>query len=256
MRPTRTLFLLVPILVSCGSVQIILKPPIQKQCDSTGLKGCPELTDGTLLYVQGDKVKGKEALIKAAAQNAPDKLKKFAQALKELDMIPGVMGYMMQVMEVADILASAPGGGDQAGAPRPKRRRRGGARPEDLDVLFATADVDGPREGGIVAPSISSDRGSCGGLGGYAVCVWAATGPLVVTELATSPGCPVGLIAGASKTAALIDAPRWVARNPPGLGGARVFVRDGESLFVGVQTNTGGDTHCALSWAGFRPWDD
>src|SRR5271167_548745 len=100
MRFTRTLFLLLPMLCSCGSVQIILKPPIENRCGAAGLKGCPELTDGVLLYVEGDKVKGKEALIKAAAQNAPAKVKQFAQALKELDKIPGTTAYMKQVMEI------------------------------------------------------------------------------------------------------------------------------------------------------------
>jgi hypothetical protein len=282
MRPARTLvfsLLLAPILTSCGSVQIILKPPVEQQCGTAGLKGCPELTDGVLLYVQGQKAKGKDQLIKAAAQNAPEKLKKFAQALKELQKIPGVSGYMREVLEVADILASSQGGADASGAPvagvpvavagvpvagvpvgvavapGPRRRRRPGTRPEDLDVMYATADFDGPREGSIVAPEISSAKGPCGGLAGYTYCVWVTTGPLVVTELSTSPGCPVGLIAGAARSGPVIGSPRWFTRNPPRLGGARMFVRDGESLFIGMQAPAGGDTHCNMSWAGFRPWD-
>ena len=92
----RTLFLLLPLLSACGGVQIILKPPIEKQCGSAGLKGCPELTDGVLLYVQGDKPKGKEAILRGAAQNAPAKIRRFAQTLKELDKIPGTNAYMKQ----------------------------------------------------------------------------------------------------------------------------------------------------------------
>jgi hypothetical protein len=257
--PARTLFVLLPILASCGSVQIILKPPIENRCGTTGLKGCPELTDGVLLYVQGDKVKGKEALLKAAAQNEPAKVKQFAQALKELDKIPGTGAYMKQVMEIVDILASAPGaapggqgGGQvvaQAGVHK-RRRRHNGPPPVDIETRFAAGDVPGEQDGGMVAPAINSDRGSCGGVPGYAFCVWAATGPLVVTQLAVNPACPVEMVAGAAKTAQNIDAPRWVARQPR--GATRVFVRDGESLFIGVQTPLN-DPSCALSWTGVYP---
>jgi hypothetical protein len=245
MRPTR---LLIPLLVStlfgCGSVQIVLKPPIEQQCGTAGLRGCPALTDGVLLYVQGDKVKGKEALIKGAAQNAPEKLKKFAELLKGLDKIPGTNAYMKQVLEVADIIASAPG--------KPPRKKRGRGAPAvvDIETRYASGPIEGDEDGATIVPGINSDRGSCGNLQGYAYCVWAATGPLVVTELEANPSCRVELVAGAAKTAQAIDSPRWIAKNPH--GPTRVFVRDGESLFIGVQSPNS-DPFCGISWSGVYP---
>jgi hypothetical protein len=38
----------------CGAAQLAMKGPISNQCASTGLKGCPELTDGVMEYVGGD----------------------------------------------------------------------------------------------------------------------------------------------------------------------------------------------------------
>jgi hypothetical protein len=119
MRPLRTLFVLLPILCGCGSAQLVLKSPVEDQCGKAGLKGCPELTDGVLFYVDGDKVKGKDHLLKGAAQNAPAKVRQFAKALKQLplDKIPGGNKYTKLVLEVIDILAGASGGGGVDGGP-------------------------------------------------------------------------------------------------------------------------------------------
>jgi len=50
-----------------------------------------------------------------------------------------------------------------------------------------------------------------------------------------------------------MDLPRWVARNPHGLGNDRAMVRRGEGLFLGAQASA--DARCSLTWAGFRPND-
>jgi hypothetical protein len=42
---------------------------------------CPELVDGVLLYVDGDKAGAQEKIRRGAAQNAPEELRKFAKAL-------------------------------------------------------------------------------------------------------------------------------------------------------------------------------
>src|SRR5262245_31491263 len=112
MQLNRMLVFALPLLVSCGGVQIILKSPVEDRCSKAGLKGCPELTEGVLLYVEGDKVKGKETVLKGAAENAPEKVREFAAAIKELKNIPGATNYVKPLIEIADILASAKGGGE------------------------------------------------------------------------------------------------------------------------------------------------
>lgn len=107
MRLMRAFLLLIPILVGCGgSVKVVLKSPVESKCNSSGLKGCPELTEGVLVYVEGDEVKGKEMLIKGAAANAPADVKKFAKAVKQLKKVPGAESYTKKIVEVATILAA------------------------------------------------------------------------------------------------------------------------------------------------------
>lgn len=250
MRSTRTLFslLLLPILYGCSSVQIILKPPVESECGSAGLKGCPELTEGVLLYVEGEEAKGKDKLLRGAAENAPAKVRKFAQALKELNKIPGASNYMKQVMKVADILASAKGA-DDAGPPG-ATARRGGGSPGASDGVD-----DDRRLGGVVSPATSRDRAACGALGAFGSCMFVAAGPLVLTDLTTNAGCPAETVVGVLKLSGLLDLPRWAARNPHGMGSERAVVRAGESLFFGVQASGANDARCGLTWAGFRPAD-
>lgn len=108
MRLSHKLFLaFFPVLVACGGVQVVLKPPVEDRCGKAGLKGCPALTEGVITYVQGDEAKGKDLLLKGAAENAPAKVRKFAKALRQLKSVPGVSSHMAKVLEVADILAGA-----------------------------------------------------------------------------------------------------------------------------------------------------
>jgi hypothetical protein len=59
----------------------LIKAPVEQQCSRYGLKGCPELVDGVILYVDGDERGGTQQLERAAAKNTPAELKRFAQAL-------------------------------------------------------------------------------------------------------------------------------------------------------------------------------
>ena len=110
MKPLHTALFLVPLLAACGGATIVLKSPIQEQCDKAGLQGCPALVDGALVYLGGDKVNGKAQMLSASAQNAPEKVKVFADAIRvlPLDKIPGAGAkYGAIILEIADILAGA-----------------------------------------------------------------------------------------------------------------------------------------------------
>ena len=45
------------LIVGCAAGSMMIKGPVQQQCAGYGLKGCPELVDGVVLYLDG-----KEAL--------------------------------------------------------------------------------------------------------------------------------------------------------------------------------------------------
>ncbi|MFT3767581.1 MAG: hypothetical protein QM820_19170 [Minicystis sp.] len=246
MRLVRSLFVLLPIVVGCGSAQLVLKSPVESKCNSAGLKGCPELTEGVLLYVEGKKDEGKEKITAGAAQNAPAKVKQFAQGLRELKKVPGVADHMKPIMEVADILAASKGGGGAKG-----RKGIGGAEAEE--AAYGDDESTARREGGTVVAASVRGRVSCGNLPGYAQCVLAAPGPLVITDLVVGEGCPAEMIAAAARSADDLRSVRWIVRNPHGLGGERGLVRSGESLFIGVQSSAASDPRCSLTWSGYRP---
>ena len=73
MRLIQAFFVMIPLLVGCAgvSVQAAIKTPLDDKCGQAGLQGCPELGEGILLYIEGDEVKGKEMVLRAAGQNTP-----------------------------------------------------------------------------------------------------------------------------------------------------------------------------------------
>jgi hypothetical protein len=238
MRLMRTLFCLLPILCACGGVEIVLKSPVESQCGKHGLKGCPDLTAGFILYVKGDKPHGKEKLLLGASANAPAKVKEFAQALRELEKIPGTGSYMKQVYEIIDILAS--GGGGPAG-PGPAGPGPAGPGPA------------GPPAGGTIASLATSQKVSCGTVGQFGACAWVVAGPVVVTNVAVDPTCPGPVATGVSASGPVLALPRWIMISPHGLpAGQTVQVGPGESLFMGVQSAFVNDPRCTITWTGYR----
>ncbi|HEX3344933.1 MAG TPA: hypothetical protein VHS09_10190, partial [Polyangiaceae bacterium] len=95
------------VLPGCGAAQVVLKGPLADKCTDAGLRGCPELVDGVLEYVEGNKPAGTAKLKKAAAANAPDKVQEFAAMLQPLMKLPGVESYTGPLKEIVDLLANA-----------------------------------------------------------------------------------------------------------------------------------------------------
>ena len=93
MKTARLVPILFPLVAACGPHQmavsatiggpeLALKQPITDRCAAATLQGCPDLVDGSITYLGGDKVKGKDTLTRAAAQNAPEKVKSFADQIR------------------------------------------------------------------------------------------------------------------------------------------------------------------------------
>jgi hypothetical protein len=249
MRLVPTSLLTLALLAGCGgSVSVVLKSPVESKCSSAGLQGCPDLTQGVLVYVEGKHEEGKDLLVRGAAQNAPGKVKKFAKSIRELKQIPGASNYAKPLFEVADILVSAKGAAKPGGAP---------GRDDDGDDPGTgpapVAGPPGPREGGTVVLNSASDRAPCGGVGSsLGFCAVIATGPLTLTELSTGAGCPGEMIVASVRARGSVEAPRWVARNPHGAADARAIVLPSELLVVGVQASAANDPRCSLTWSGVR----
>ncbi len=86
---------------------------------SAGLKGCPDLTEGVLDYVDGDQAGGDANLDAGIRKNAAGQLKDFAESLRGLENLPGSDSFMGPIRE---IIAKLEAGSDQQGSPPTKPR--------------------------------------------------------------------------------------------------------------------------------------
>lgn len=91
MRTHAHVFVLV--LPACVSAELILKSPVIGQCNSAKLKGCDEMADGVIAYVDGKKDEGRKLLIRAAGKNAPKEVHAFAASLRSASKMPGLESY-------------------------------------------------------------------------------------------------------------------------------------------------------------------
>ena len=72
--------LLLPIVAAgCNaSLQLALELRLQEKCHDVGLRGCEEISEGVLLYVQGEKETGTPKIKAGAAKNAPSQVRHLA----------------------------------------------------------------------------------------------------------------------------------------------------------------------------------
>ena len=87
----------VAVFVGCGmSGASVLKSPVQDQCESAGLTGCPQIADGVVLYADGKQAEGQDKLKSGAAANNPEDVREFAKSIKTVTSlpIPGVGQYV------------------------------------------------------------------------------------------------------------------------------------------------------------------
>ncbi len=257
----------------CSGASLLLKSPVQKACEEAGLQGCPDVADGVLLYIDGNKEEGKKKLVSGAADNSPEDVQKFAAALRQLENIPGVSAYTAKVVEVAKILDKQSGGGsgddsgdeekpkkrgkskgddsgdDSAPAEKPEKSKPAPPAPPGRAVI--TADTDPSRfKSGMVKPSGDSKK-SCNAPNatGSASCVKAVKGPLVVTDIHASQSCMPDLFVYAG---AIDGEPTWLLGGAAlAVHGARLLVGEGEGLIIGVRQASDG---CSVLWSGFKPY--
>jgi hypothetical protein len=237
-----------------GGAQIVLKGPITERCTDAGLKGCDPLTDGVLEYVDGDRDEAVQKIKKGAAENAPEKIRDFAEALRALKSIPGADQYIHPVLEVADLLAP-----DDAEAKSSSSRASG--RAKSSAKREASSENDGRVAAGTLVPSVDPNASPCTPFGDTNVnvddaaarCVVVATGPLVLTDAQTTGACGNDLLIGAGTPAH----PRWALVSttsaPLNVHGANFGVLNDESLFVVQTAPTAsalkGDLRCTITWA-------
>lgn len=263
---------------------MVVKAPVQERCVAAGLKGCPEVVDGVVLYVEGDEAKAVEKLRAGAAQNSPEDIRKFAQKLLEMSGVPGASQFAGPVTQVAKLLIEAQSATAATGTATPSvvaaapvaAASTPSATPETNDssahaasdsaasdregyALYAlTAPVDPTRaETESVLFGMLNTATTCTVAGAVGPCLSRREGPLVVTDVFTMNGCPGHLFVASSFSDNGGMGLHWfVEATPSGLTGARLLVAGGEWLQVVFVPNAKADVRdprCALTWSGYRP---
>jgi hypothetical protein len=268
---------------ACASARLILEKPVAEQCTSSGLEGCPELTEGVLLVLEGNEADGASKLEAGARANEPAKVREFATHVETLTSLPGVSSYTAPIHTVASILARS--AKPHAKTPKPRepsvRAARATGAPDVLASGVTPADVDltdfddqAPRpaakgaspkvlgepraeeiEGGTLTPTPEGGAIPCQtGMVSPTpmLCVSAANGPIVLTDIHAAGECraDVFVLAGAA------GAVRWLvespARTPLHVTGARLFARADEQITIAVRQNATADSRCAITWSGSK----
>ena len=268
-------------LSACATTTMVLKSPVQQRCEQAQLKGCPEVVDGVMLYVQGDEATAREKLRVGAAKNSPDDLRRFAQLLLDVSSLPAASQFAEPVTQVAKLLVATEGAGVSAqaapgaksspassasaasGPPAAGEHEEALASERTRDrgdyALYAlTALVDPTRtETESVLFGLISSSATCPIAGMTGLCVARRAGPLVVTDILAVSGCPGRLFVGSSFSDNAAMGFHWFAEaTADGLTGARLFIGGGEWLQVVYVPNPKADPRdprCAITWSGFRP---
>lgn len=259
--------------MGCGmSGAGVLKSPVQDQCESVGLSGCPQIAEGVVLYADGKQADGQNKLKAGAAANNPEDVREFAKALTTVTSlpIPGVSQYVGPLHQIAELLAteaesSAPPV-PKAAPPVPEQSsqelaKEGESPREQASAIIASA---GPTLAQTVSASTQawSGRRQCHLFGRNVSCAPVQQGPFIVTDIVALPGCKDAMYIGSNAR----DNPyredvtyvfKWaVEAQQPGVHGAHLAVQPGESLLVAVEPKDGAaveDPGCVVSWSGYHP---
>lgn len=255
-----------------GSAQLLLKAPLSSKCGETGLRACPELTEGALAFVEGDKDAAKKKLTAAVAQNAPEKVKTFARSLRVLASAPGLESLAAPLAELTVLLEGGGDGapddggalsGDERSSPTAKAatvRSRDGAtaassatdeRP--LTERLRTASVNPAALASATRCRLAPYPAASEGM----VCARAMIGPLVLSDVRAGASCAADLFVFAGAQ----EAPLWVLfagkREGFALHGAKLLVPEDVPLTVGLRTEdvagAAANPACTVTWAGARP---
>jgi hypothetical protein len=248
-------------LASCGSSSLILKPPLMVGCQKAGLPKCPELADGVIEYVDGDKEKAEATIRGAVVGASPDKVQLLIKALKELDSLPGSDKFMGPMHDVIAILTGK--------SPAATRETPGLTANEPGVSLTSSVDASGQASpwtrlrastARIVGNSQTTTCTALSYAGAAAsissLCLRATIGPIIITDLEWSQGCPAETFALAGNP----DQPIWYFRSDEGrsfaMHGAAFIVPDDTQFVVGHRLTSSSPlptASCGVTWAGRRP---
>jgi len=264
-------------LASCAgaAASMVVKPPLQSECQRLPIKGCGELVDGVLLYVGGDKAGALTKIQQAKNENEPAQLRVFAKALRDTASLPGAGDFASPMKEIAELLdsptaapttaaaATASTTGEGATAASASVAAASDIKPAAVQqdpatrALSATADF-GRLTTETVDLSVANTRTPCTVAGQAALCVRSREGVIIITDVISGRSCPDRVFVGATLSDSVAFGFRWqFEASTNALTGARLSIGSGERLQVAVIPGPKGPSNspdCFVTWSGFRPW--
>lgn len=247
-------------LASCGDSSLILKPPLMAGCQKAGLPKCSELSDAVIAYVDGDKEKAEAKIRRAVIGAAPDKVQLLIKALKALDNLPGSDKFMGPMHDVIAMLEGKPLAPTDAapevatnvsGAPTAPSAATSGIDAWTRLRASTALIIGNPYTKSCTAISYAGAAPIVSSL-----CFRAAIGPIIITDLEWSQGCPAETFALAGDP----EQPLWFFLSEEGrsfaMHGAAFIVPAEKPFFVGHRLTSSSplpSTSCTVTWAGRRP---
>ena len=96
--------IVIAVLAGCATTRATLEKPVANRCEINGLEECAAITDGVVMYAEGDQRLAYQKLHIAAAANEPDDVIAFAGALKTVTGEPGAARHIVALDEIAEVL--------------------------------------------------------------------------------------------------------------------------------------------------------
>jgi len=95
------------------AAQLLLRDKLDTACTDAGINQCGDITQGVLLFLEGNPTGGRQSLRSAAQANTPDQVKNYAQIIiaigGALNGIQDAQPYIRPVLDAANFLASVGG---------------------------------------------------------------------------------------------------------------------------------------------------
>jgi len=231
----------------CGSASLVLEAPIADQCTGAGLRGCDQLTEGVLLYVDGKKAEGEEKIRQGVVQNAPEDVQRYASLVRTLAELPGASSFSGPILEVTAFLEAKPpavsagavlADAPATGASTATAEQRAAAASLAAVALpnapggptyTVTADTDPSQTRHGIGKAPTERQPWCAGaLGDSVRCRALAHGPLYVSHVfATGPDCE-----GQSIAVVRHGKPWLHVQNAEALRGTRIAIEKSDTLVL------------------------
>ena len=258
-----------------GGAQMVLKAPIEEQCEHIGLESCPDIAEGSVLYVDGDQQGGTAKLRTGLRANTDmaKELKELAVAMRGLEKLPGASQYVAALDPVRVLIEEAAKEAEEKATKQAEVEEVG---TEEAVTGPTTARVDtvgGLQRGsaaeplralgyelasGYMAPADPKTTRRCMiDVGRECQCVYKVGAASEITALFSSPLCQTDLFVYAMSD----QKPTWLFWAPAGQGIALRAVSlpvEARSVLAVCATIPDGsemteltpDPHCGMTWLG------